>query len=157
METEDGEKPRVISNRYTASLHEKSVLCQHLESWRGKRFTDKEKAGFYLGDLTGKNCLINVIHNSKGDKVYANIASIMPLMAGMEKAEPESPIMFYDMEKDGLVIPEGIYEWVEKIIKQSRQFNPDAEQQYAAAAPTSAASGNDMGNVESYEDDSIPF
>ena len=40
----DGEDlPRVISHTYNLSLHEKAILCKHLEGFRGKVFTEEEK------------------------------------------------------------------------------------------------------------------
>ena len=73
----DGEqKPRVISKEYTLSLNEKAVLRQHLEAWRGKKFSEEELKGFDLANIIGASCQLQVLHNSKG---YANEGSIMAL------------------------------------------------------------------------------
>lgn len=81
----DDGKPFIIQTRYTASLHEKARLRKDLESWRGKPFTDAELQSFDLEVLLGVNCLLNVVHNTKGDSTYANIAAIMPLQKGAHK------------------------------------------------------------------------
>lgn len=81
----DDGKPFIIQTRYTASLHEKSRLRKDLESWRGRAFTDGELQSFDLEVLLGVNCLLNVVHNTKGDNTYSNVAAIMPLQKTASK------------------------------------------------------------------------
>ena len=59
------DKPMVIGNKYTLSLHEKSNLRKVLEGWRGKAFTPEEEAGFDIKYLLGKPCLLNITHNGR--------------------------------------------------------------------------------------------
>jgi hypothetical protein len=84
-----GGKPFLVQKRYTASLHEKAVLRHDLEAWRGKAFSEDELARFDMDTLVGANCLVNVIHKqgSKGG-TFANVASISPLVRGMQKMAP---------------------------------------------------------------------
>lgn len=90
-------KPYLVSQRYTASLHEKAKLRHDLEAWRGRAFTEAELAQFDLETLIGANCLLNVIHRqgSKGG-TFANVASVAPLIKGMAKIAPRD----YQREKD---------------------------------------------------------
>lgn len=84
---ETGKEQRYeVSQMYTASLHEKAKLRQHLESWRGRKFSEKELDNFELENLLSANCQLQVIHNIKdnGD-TYANVQSIVPLHKSMEK------------------------------------------------------------------------
>lgn len=67
-----------VSQIYTLSLHEKANLCKHLESWRGKQFTDQEKRGFDVEKLIGVNCQIQVIHRITDSGTYANVQAIVP-------------------------------------------------------------------------------
>jgi len=79
-------KPFMISNFYTLSLSEKANLRKDLESWRGKAFTPDELEGFDVEKLIGANCLLNIIEHKKMDgSKFAKIASISPLIEGMEK------------------------------------------------------------------------
>ncbi len=48
------------------------------------------KEGFDIEKLVGKNCLINIVHNTKGDKTYANISGVMALPKGTEQMIPEN-------------------------------------------------------------------
>jgi len=77
-------RPFEASQKYTLSLHEKAKLCQHLEAWRGRKFTEEEKRGFDLEKLIGVGCQIQVVHNvSDNGKTYANVQAVVPLGKGM--------------------------------------------------------------------------
>ena len=87
-EDEEGRRFEVMST-YTASLHEKAKLRGHLESWRGRRFTDDELKGFELENIVGVNCQIQVVHTlSTSGKTYANVQAIVPLGKGQVKIRP---------------------------------------------------------------------
>lgn len=94
------EKPFVISKEYTLSFHEKSTLRSHLQSWRGKAFTDEEASKFDITKLVGATCMLNVVHKASADgtKTYANIASISPIPKGLTCPEQVNPtrILAYD-------------------------------------------------------------
>jgi hypothetical protein len=80
---EDG-KPWIVFKRYTLSLGEKANLRKDLESWRGRKFSREEEMGFDVEKLVGVNCLLNVQHNVNGDKTYANVVAVAPLIKGMK-------------------------------------------------------------------------
>ena len=82
-EKRDDGKYYLVFKRYTLSLNEKATLRKDLESWRGKPFTRDEEMGFDVETVLGANCLLNVQHATKGDRTYANVVSVMPLMRGM--------------------------------------------------------------------------
>ena len=88
-ERRDDNKRFIVYKRYTLSLNEKATLRKDRESWRGRAFTRDEERGFDVESVIGVNGLVNVQHNTKGDKTYANVASVMPLMKGMPKASAE--------------------------------------------------------------------
>lgn len=114
--------PRVISNSYRLSLHKKANLRRDLESWRGKVFTPEELEGFDVYNVLGASCQLNIIHNEKDKKVYANISSIVPAPKGT-KLEPENPTMIFSFEdypEKG--IPEGTPDWIKEIIKDSQEW-----------------------------------
>jgi hypothetical protein len=85
-------RPFSIYKPYTNSLNEKSTLRKHLQSWRGKPFTQKEIDGFDMKNILDTWCMLTVIHKTseKGGK-YANIDTVTQLpvvvkQAGMPKA-----------------------------------------------------------------------
>lgn len=75
----DGElagKRMTISKTYTASLSALSNLRAHLESWRGRSFTETELNGFDLEVLRGVPCLLSIIHNASNGRTYANVSAV---------------------------------------------------------------------------------
>jgi hypothetical protein len=118
----DGKKqdlPRVVSKKYTMSLNEKSNLRRDLQSWRGRSFTESELEGFDITKLAGANCMIQIVHVKSGEKIYSNIAAVLPLYKGIEKKNPENPIVVYDISHP---IPEGTPKWIAEIISASAEF-----------------------------------
>jgi len=124
--------PMVISKRYTLSLHEKATLRKDLEAWRSKRFTAEELEGFDIAKLLGVNCNLQVLHNESGDKTYANVQTVTPLMKGQDKLECEGEFLYFSFE-DNTPFPEGSPEWIEKVAMKSQEWKdinigqPDAE------------------------------
>lgn len=113
--------PRALSKEFGLSLHEKAALRKFLESWRGRQFTQDEKAGFEVGNVAGVNCMLNVIHKDNG---YEDIAGCMPLAKGMQKRTPENPVTVYDIDQP---IPATLPEWVRKKIMLSDEHMQAAQ------------------------------
>ncbi len=79
--------PFIISKIFTSSLNKKANLSQFLEGWRGRAFTDQERAGFDVMKLIGVNAYISIVHNQSKtdpDKIYANIQAVGPLPGGYQ-------------------------------------------------------------------------
>ena len=50
---------------------------------------DTEEAEFFeLTDILGMECMVNVVHDTKGEKTYARIASTAPVPKGMKVPDP---------------------------------------------------------------------
>jgi hypothetical protein len=121
----DGEttdKPRGISRRFTLSLGEKSHLRPFLESWRSKKFTGLELAGFDITKLIGVNCQLQVLHNTRDGKTYANVHAVLPSVKGTPPSVPENPTIYFSIEDSGLKLPDNLPEWIEKVIMKSREW-----------------------------------
>ena len=123
-ETKDGEdKPKVKNKKYNLSLHDKSTLGKDLASWRGKPFTAEQKKGFDITNLLGANCLLQIVHEvGSNEKLYDNIATITPLMKGMEKLSPENGTLEYSIADDGFDFPENMYDWLQEMILESSEY-----------------------------------
>jgi len=89
-------KPYMINKRYTNSTHPKATLRIHIESWRGKKFTDEEFCAFDIEKLIGVCCQIQIAHNVSGGDTYANIMAIVP----PPKGRPPLRIEDYTRVKD---------------------------------------------------------
>lgn len=133
-------RPMTIGTFLTVSLSSKAIMRGFLESWRGRPFTDEELQGFDLAKLLNAPALLNIVHEPDGDKVYANIASVMPLPKTMAKPEMHGKVIYYDPDhKDGF---DNLPEFLKKKIQA--QVQPPAPTQ---AAPI----------VKPDLDDDIPF
>ena len=150
IEKEDGvyDLPRAISRQYTLSLNQKAYLRKDLETWRGRNFSEKELEGFDLTRLLGVNCTLQVMHNTKDDKTYANVAAVVPLQKHLEKKEPENPTRYFSFE-EGRDISENTPEWVVKIIHQSKEWTEPEDENL---------DGPPNGMMPDFEDsEDIPF
>lgn len=131
----DGEeKPRVISQEYTLSLSQKATLRNHLEAWRGKKFTDQELDCFDMVNILGTNCQLQILHNDKG---YANVAAIMAMPKNMPKVKPQSETVYFDLSTpECLDLMDKIPKWIQDKIKKSADYkalisdNPQAEEDF---------------------------
>lgn len=84
-----------VSKRFSASLHPKSGLRKFLESWRGRPFERAELKGFDLKNVLALDCLVGVVHDTKSDRTYANLGSVMKLPKGMAPGAAEvTPVAF---------------------------------------------------------------
>lgn len=86
----------VIKRRFTNSLHKQSALRPFLESWRNKPFADDElKNRFRLNAVIGANVVLNIQHETRNGKIFANIKSVMPFnkrYGAPLEAEPYTPV-----------------------------------------------------------------
>lgn len=151
---EETGQPCSIHNRYTFSSHEKAKLRHDLESWRGKAFSDDEldpsnPNGFDIRNLLGKACQINVVHNERNGKTYANIASIVPPPKGSKAPETVNPHTYFAMESPAEFDREtfaALPDFLQDVIKASPEY------QHAMAL-----TGSPPPHVNDMADDEIPF
>jgi hypothetical protein len=113
--------PRTISKTYTMSLGKKSNLRADLVSLFGQEPEDN----YDPRKLLNVNCLLTIVHkvNETTKKVRATIGSVSSLMDGMTEIKPESPIVSYVIEEDGIDnIPKNIPDWIVDDIKESGEY-----------------------------------
>lgn len=147
--------PRVISREFILSLgspKKSTKLCDFLEAWRGRKFTDQERAGFDLKNVIGANCILNIVHTSRNGNTYSDISSVAPLMRTMGKRGMETPEVYFTISDipDGepVTIPPSVPEFIRKQIEKSFEFV-----QRSGAAPHN---GHDN-DPPPPDDDDIPF
>lgn len=78
----------LVSRRFTASLNEKAALRKFLEDWRGKKFTPEELAGFDTEKLIGQPAVVQIVHNTSGDKTYDDLTVALRPMKGLALIKP---------------------------------------------------------------------
>jgi len=149
----DHEGPALIGSTYTNSVHEKSVLGQHLVNWRGRAFTEEEKEGFDLFTILNVPCMISVTHNTKGEKTYANVSAVMGLPPGTFAAERETDLMQYTPNDPKFAGNLGkLPEWMQKKCAEGHKMaeNPNEYQAPPPPGGPPSATNTDF-------DDDIPF
>lgn len=151
------EGPSVIWTNYTASLSEKANLRKHLESWRGKKFTQEELGGFDMKNLLGVPCTLSVVHNeAKNGRTYANISSISGLMKGMAKPEPEGDVFAFDIEYHSSAELGELPEWLRNKVETGLRLMK--EQRGFRNAPQDEPPPTREGMVDDdFDDKDIPF
>lgn len=119
-------RPFTVHKRYTLSFFDRAQLRQHLESWRGRSFTDAELSGppdgFYMKDLLGVNCQLNLVSVEKNGNTYTNIEAVVPLTKGMEKKAAHNTMMFLDTEQFDEVVFGQLSEGLQDTIRKSPEY-----------------------------------
>lgn len=119
-EMEDG-RPFTISEEFTSYFSEKANLRKFLESWRGKPFTEEERAGFSVAKLLGAAGFVNVIHEvSKKGRTFAKVKSIMPLPRSTPRPPSVNTPVHYEIEEG--TPPDTIPEWIRNKILACEEF-----------------------------------
>ena len=142
---EGQQKPKMVYNRYTASLNDGSNLRRDLAAWRGRDFTPDELSAFDLHNIVGKSCYINVIHNDSNGRVYANISSIMALPKGTKQGELSEPALVFDLDTATDEDIDKLPEWIQKIVRESITYK---DMKSALEPPTL---------TQLYDDGDLPF
>lgn len=125
------EKPvsRTISKVYTCSLNEKAALRRDLAAWRGRDFTPEELKRFYLGNILGAPCMLNIIQRESNGKQYTAIGAIMKLPKGMQTPEGTLEHITFDLETGPLESLDELPKWITERAKQSRTYKERIEGQ----------------------------
>lgn len=136
----------IVFKRYTVSLHENSSLRKDLESWRGRKFTDKEREGFDVSKVLGHPCMVNVSHDGRDGRTYANVDAVAPLPKGMECPVQVSGTVKFDIESPDMEVFDTFSDKLKETIKKAKEWNGNGEHAAAGA-----------GAYDPYDDRSIPF
>lgn len=147
-EYENEQIPCTISKEYTASIGKKANLRKHLDSWRGKSFTEEEAKGFAIETVIGVPCTLSVSHQKKGDGgIYAKVESVSGLPKGVSVPSQFHESVHYELSMGRDAVFEALPEWIRKKILNCFELNPSAAQEPVAAP----------GAVEELDDTDTPF
>lgn len=149
---EDGKSPFSIFNSYKLSMHPKSNLRKHLDSWRGKKFTEEEAADFDLTKLLGAFCKLQITHSTSkdGQKTYANIEAIMTTK---KKLDGVNEVSSFSIENPDMEVFNALPEWLQAKIEDAPEWE-DTEEEEAAAAPATTTTKK-AAKTEEVADDEI--
>ena len=137
MERDDEKVPMMVSKQYTLSFNSKANLRKDMEAWYGKKFNDKDieqSGGFDPSKVVGKPAQLLLEENDTGDKVYINIATLMPLAEGQSCPEQVNPSFVFDLDEFSLdkwdTLSEKMKQWIAK--------SPEAQQALGNGQPEQA-------------------
>lgn len=119
--------PMRIGRTYTMSLHENAALRHDLESWRGRPFTEEERKGFDINKLAGAPAMVNVTHEERNGKTYANVSAVTPLPKGMERPALFDSTIIYD-DDEFRHNYDHLPEWLQKKIEAQVKDEPEPQQ-----------------------------
>jgi hypothetical protein len=147
-------EPMSISKNFTLSLGEKATLRKDLETWRGRPFTENERAGFQLENLLGVWAMISVIKAlGKDKKEYTNIANINSVPKAMKASLPDgyNKCAGFYIDKPDMELFQTFSDNLQAKIARSPEWQARGNSTAPARHPTNTGSGfDDM-------TDDIPF
>jgi len=94
----DDDTPLLVWREYTVSLGENATLRAHLQSWRGREFTEEELKGFHLKKILGVPCMINITHRTNDGKTYGDVAAVMALPKGQNLPPAYHKTLLFEIE-----------------------------------------------------------
>jgi len=119
-----GEQPFMIDRQYTVNLGKKANLRRDAESWRGKKFVEKDfkDGGFLLDSLIGTAGTVQVVHVESEGKHYANIQSLGSLVKGTKVKKPVSDVYMFDLDEFDEELYNEFPDWLKELIAESPEY-----------------------------------
>lgn len=114
----EGERPFVVSEKFTFTMFENGKFRPFVENIRGKRFKDEDEAyAFDISQLLGTAVLVNVAHQEGNNgKTYANIIGVGPLPEGMDAPALHNEAKLIDVDvitdEEFEQLPEYLQKWM---------------------------------------------
>lgn len=144
--------PRVINQKFTQSMGEKSNLRKFLEAWRGKSLTSEDIDSFTPEHILERGIQLSIEHSKCGK--YANIKAVAPLHKSVKLGKPYNAIINFGIADIHSAAFNDLYDWVKKIIMESDEFKThDAEMMEKYDVPEPAKDETE----EDDDDSQIPF
>lgn len=150
----------IMGREYTYSFNEKAGLRKLVEAWRNKKFGEGEE--FDLSKLLGAACMLNVMNDEKGDKVYARIDGASALPKGMSKPVATIKPISFNLDDDDLSdfpddawLPWSYGRKLSTIVQLSPEWQAKAKGGKPAAKQEPVGAGVGAGNPDA--DDDVTF
>lgn len=142
------EKPLVVGNSYNAAFGEKANLSIMLKNWFADKQPDGDMVAWLDRHCAGRPALINIVHNKKEDRTFANIATVSPLpeklLAGV--AEQFNPSVVFEMF--GQKFPQDEFDKIPKWLQDKIKTSPEFRKYFG---------GGSQPGFDENEDSVLPF
>lgn len=149
----NGGKPLLTRQRYTLSTNELAKLRQHLEGWRGRKFTPEEVKAFDLKDILDKPCYLNIIHEERDGKTYANVTGIMPVPKGLPVPKRINDLILFDLDRFNEPDMQKLFNGFHEKLKNTILDCAELKRENGKAA----TAGTDYQEHETIREEDIPF
>ena len=142
--SEEDKRPLPISALYTWDMGEKSNLYKLIKPWLGKN----PDRNMDLEDLFKVPGMASIVHNQVGEKTYANVSGILPVMKGTKVPDRVNKPMVFDMDDSRTTVVHflGLPEYMRKKILES----PEGKAKFQPE-------GNGTPDIAHDLDDGMPF
>ncbi len=128
-------KPFALWQTFTMSMYHKGALLPFLTNWLGG-FNEDSRPD--LTQLVGRVGLVTVIHNTKGEKTYANMGAVVPMPEAMPEPEPINPQVIFDLDAPDIAVFDSLPDFMKEkiigsnehsawLIQMNRGTEPDAQ------------------------------
>ena len=141
-------------------------LRHHIESWRGRQFTETEAAAFDLATILGRSCMLGVTQREASNgKTYADIGAIMAIPREFQGTRliAEMPLILYtpDATESYNQLPEFLRKKIDnQILEQPPASGPGSGDSSGRPDQWDGAGGpdyDDLSRETTITDDDIPF
>lgn len=147
-------RPFVASSDFNFSSNEKGGLRLFIEDWRGRKYTNselKETNGLPISKLIKQPALLNITHDTKDDRTYANIKTIMKPPKGMAEIVLHNDPVIYSVDNHDEVAFQKLSPRLQEKIKTTDEWKIRTGQL------PSPFQGEPSTNIPSDFSDEIPF
>ena len=150
----DDGRPFLVGRKFSLSLNERAHLRAFIESWRAKNFTEQELAGFEIGTLLGRPCVLQLVERMQGDRTYVNIQNVM----GWTPAEGELPELHNEVFMFDLNDPESMEAHFSKLSENmQKRVMESMEMQHQGDQPKPQTPQPAVQVTSTDFDDDVPF
>jgi hypothetical protein len=165
-----------ISKKYTASMNENATLFLELKSWRGKKFTDEDIAGFDITKLLGKTCEFDVVEYQKNDGGTGTaVEGIYKPEGGVKAVDTENDQVVFDIDiycreftgesdaasKEMCDVWDDMPDWMKEMIEESMEVKAARSKGSSKPQPAPAAESGGLADLakddEPEEEEDVPF
>jgi hypothetical protein len=131
-----GEQPFYVKAVFNLTMGEKASLRKFIESWVGKKMTDAQASDFDIIKMLGFPGMVNIAHNGKDDRTYANIMSISPLPKGMQCPPAINELLAYDTTEHSDEVFSKLPDFLKDDIRKSDEWLARINAKAAVPSPT---------------------
>lgn len=162
VDTDDGQRPSIVTKFFTNSLNEKANLRADLEAWRGRAFTAEELKSFDLSKILGAPCLMTIIADGEKTRI-ASITALPKAMKCPAQVNPSDAFWIDEWSDEKFnALSDGMKKLIQKSVEYQTTHPTTASQspthpRTKASVVNTPPPENPLSNEPEFKADDIPF